>query len=549
MESFLPLPELLRIGIRNNQLLLESESAVGASASQLEELKDETYVQRLSRQNENAARLALLVTKSYISFLSEFSGEYGNSNSNNSNGEGEFCEEVLRHISSLQLGDFFASLDETTLKKRDNGDGGRAGSSASGEVSNENGHGENGTSSNSSNLIQKITLLGIELIAPARVSSPRDNHYEDQNEQQVTKQASSKQILGKLLHSVFSLDGDTPTTSYNDLFSEFNSSDQQEQQEGEPADDFEDKKFDYQHQLSKTFRSTDTTTLYSKLLESKSYPKSVCRFLADLIDPNNADPPFDSWEDVTRDLEQMVNYPQLFLHDPMAIICSTSTGAGIVPQTQQNQTPPVFGQVYHGRKEEIATLLGIAVQMEHGSGGGIGGTEEQGSTTKPSSGGSGSGGVEAVFISGKAGSGKSQLVHTIEDHLSCLGWIVTKAKFDRSTKQTSSRGIISSMFDKVIQALIKLKEGNNPCDVQYIERVSKSILDSIGKDGLSKLEVFLPSLPALFEDSNSSSGSRSVSPWKDVGDTIGNSILVFSLSKILEAVLEKDRYIMLCCDE
>lgn len=142
-------------------------------------------------------------------------------------------------------------------------------------------------------------------------------------------------------------------------------------------------------------------------------------------------------------------------------------------------------------------------------------------------------------------SGKSHLVQTVEDYLSCLGWIVTNAKFERSAEHTS-RGILSSMFDKVISDLVKMKNkegGNtNQSDVEYVQRVSKSILDRIGSDGLSRMVVFLPSIPLLFEDIGVR--SRSISPLKEAGEK-----LIFGLSTILEAVLESDRFILICADD
>ena len=97
-------------------------------------------------------------------------------------------------------------------------------------------------------------------------------------------------------------------------------------------------------------------TVFNILIGNHLLPKSICRFLASMIDigPNtkcfsplpNAKSglPFASFEDAILDLEQMIAQPQIFLHD--------------------SQFSPVeFGQKYYSRQEEVTTLMKLAIDI------------------------------------------------------------------------------------------------------------------------------------------------------------------------------------------
>jgi len=174
------------------------------------------------------------------------------------------------------------------------------------------------------------------------------------------------QTLGKLLFSVFSLN----------------------KQELPPPDafvaDFADPT--RQPKSSKKYSRASKTSLFSTLVETKAFPMPICRFLSDLIDigsQGRAHHPFTSFEDVVADLEQMIASPQIFLHD-------SYNPQGVMP------SPPNFGQVYHGRNEELATLMKVAVEMQLSS-------DDDNSDN-----------LESVFVSGTAGSGKSTLFRGIK---------------------------------------------------------------------------------------------------------------------------------------
>ena len=417
-------------------------------------LKDEATSAGGGRQPQamdNAVRLALLVTRSFVTFLSDALSKSSH-------------EDVLQLVSLLQLSDVFVKLGQNGSPEAAQNNGGA--------------------------LI--FTLHEMDII------SPKNQVREEQQQQHPTP----KQILGRLLYSIFSM-GQSPPS---DLFVAGTSiSPQPSNGAGGTGG--------ANRSSSKSFRSAETS-LFSELIEAKLFPVPACRLLSDLIDigpDGKADSPARSFEEVIQDLEQMMSQPQIFLHDPYY-------PQGVPP-------PPIFGQVFHGRKEEITTLLKTAVQIEN----------EDDESAKF--------GVESIFVSGIAGSGKSVLVHTVANHLDSRGWMVIKAKFERSTEH-ASRGIISAMFDSVISHLARKKEGGVPSDVEYVQRVSQAMSESIKHDGLSRLVPFLPSLPRLFDDIKCSS-----SPMEIEAAEIGNWKLIYSLTKLLEAVLEQDRFIMICCDD
>ena len=134
-------------------------------------------------------------------------------------------------------------------------------------------------------------------------------------------------------------------------------------------------------------------------------------------------------------------------------------------------------------------------------------------------------------------SGKSTLAQSISENLSSLsGWIVVKAKFERSIEH-ASRGIVSSMFNEIINHLVTLMRSGRPADVAYSQNVSTSIMDSIGIDTLSGLVDFLPSLPLLFDG------------IVGVNAESANWQLALALKNIIGAVLASGKYLMICCDD
>ena len=338
--------------------------------------------------------------------------------------------------------------------------------------------------------LQAITLYGIDIIFPTRMNGVQQQHL------QAVMDIPMK-ILGKLLYTVFSR-GESPPQSILLAASEKVSS----------LDGVMDLMLDTLGEGIYERPSTRTgckRSVFSQLVDSESFPLSISRLISDTIDQDSfGDHQFISFEDVIQELEQLLSQSSLLLHD------------NISPGTPR--PPVIFGQVPFGRDEEVAKIIKIAAQMKQ--------TSREANF-----------GVEAIFVKGIAGSGKSQLVRTASDYLSNLGWVLVKAKFERGAEH-NSRGIISSMFDGILSHLVEMKHKGSPSDVSKCERASKSILDSLCHDGVSILVDFLPSLRLLYPDVG-------YEEWKHAEDWQ----LIIGLVTIIEAVLESDQQIILCCDD
>mmetsp|Transcript_3889 Transcript_3889/g.8568 ORF Transcript_3889/g.8568 Transcript_3889/m.8568 type:complete len:1443 (+) Transcript_3889:166-4494(+) len=333
-------------------------------------------------------------------------------------------------------------------------------------------------------------VYGVDIIFPTRINDLQ--HQELQH-----SMATPMQILGKILYSLFCR-GDPPPFD----FSMGNNS-----QEMEGTDDADDDEYIDGRSSRTVRRPQKSESVLSQLVDKKVFPISISRLLSDLIDTGpegQADCPFYHFDDVTQELTQMMAQPSICLYD--------SHSSNGMPNS------PVFGQVYYGRDKEVAKIIEVAAKMRQSS-----------LEAKV--------GVEAVFVSGIAGSGKSQLVQTANDHLFKLGWTSAKAKFERGMEH-ASRGIISSMFDEIISHLVKMKEEGNPSEVASSKRASDAILENIGRDGLSALIDFLPSLPSLY-DKIDNDENKHIEDWQ----------LSYCISTIIESVIESDQRIILVCDD
>jgi len=350
---------------------------------------------------------------------------------------------------------------------------------------------------------KKIVIIDIDNIAQMRHSP-----LEHQQKRPVHLQATAMQILGRLLCSVFSQDQSPDyllTMSTDDSL--IVAASLIELSQGD----------DYMCDRISQRPRTEDVSVFSQLVDSKYFSLSICRLLSDMIDSadtrGGADTPFTSFQEVLQDLEQMISRPKIFLHDSY--------------YPYQEPQKPVFGRTYCGRKEEVGSLMKIADQMEQYSMEGSNDTDSRCSC------------LEAVFFSGIAGSGKSYLVQAAGEALQSSGWIITNAKFQRGMEYTSG-GIVSAMFDELVSSVVKMKEVGGPADVDYCERISKSISHSIGNEFFSWLFDFLPSLSLLFPNI---SGKDAEMP--------AACQLVYPLCKILEAILKSDpnRFFMIFCDD
>ncbi|KAL9181842.1 hypothetical protein ACHAXT_012185 [Thalassiosira profunda] len=326
-------------------------------------------------------------------------------------------------------------------------------------------------------------LLRMDALAPAR-AQPKQLQGTD---------ASEMQALGKLLYSVFAL-GQAPPDDLSDE---------------SPVSSAQGDNFADVFERSATRFCGSANAVFPRLVEDKQFPVTVCRLLSDLLDVES-NTRFASFEDVVQDLQEMISRPQIFLHD-----------------SDQQRPPPVFGhgQASYGRKEEVAILTGVTSRVEH-------------SLLLPAS---PMATVEAVFVSGMAGSGKSHLMHALEKNLPSSNWVVIKAKFERGLER-ASRQIVASMFDQLVSFLVKMKQSDNPLDVAYCQQAAAALVETIGYGRLSALVDFLPSLPLLF-------GGVLTNEATEMHAEDAQWCLIYSIAKIVEAVLSTGRLVMICCDD
>lgn len=284
MERILPLPKLLQSErTTRGVLLLQQEvtapSAIESSAHGIGKGKVDTDY---GYKKDERQKRQSMENKARVALL--LTRSFANVLS-----ETRADQDALQQLSELRLDDFFVYLDgpAPTAAK----DGART---------------------------QRSILLGAEIIAPASVNTP----HKDEGEQEQPLQEI--QILGKLLCSVFSLDQShpidlcVPSATYLHAV----------ETDSQPMNP------------SKSLRVADQSLL-SRLIETESFPMSVCRLLSDLLNvsPNGkADSPFESVEDVILDLEQMISQPLISCMTPKDCphpICSAKFCMGA-----RNRLPP-----------------------------------------------------------------------------------------------------------------------------------------------------------------------------------------------------------------
>mmetsp|Transcript_32513 Transcript_32513/g.78696 ORF Transcript_32513/g.78696 Transcript_32513/m.78696 type:complete len:1338 (-) Transcript_32513:142-4155(-) len=264
--------------------------------------------------------------------------------------------------------------------------------------------------------------------------------------------------------------------------------------------------WDGSRQNSKIRRGGEAgNSLFSTLLETRQYPVSVCRLLHDMLD-ERSDSYISSLDDAIQDLEQMSNSPDIYLYDQGHEFYSKNLR---------------FGQGYYGRMEELTTVIGISNQIQTTGDGG---------------------GIDAVFVSGAAGSGKSYFVQYVSTFLSSSrGWIVLRSKFKRSLEY-ESRVILASLFERLISDIAMMTIGGSHIDRDYSQRVSTAISEALDSVSLSYLAKFIPSIHTLIPGVDMKTS-------REIKAELSHWQLVFLLSKLLGCILNLDRNIMLCMDD
>lgn len=246
---------------------------------------------------------------------------------------------------------------------------------------------------------KKRVLLDLDIISPVSIETTHQKHTP------IFDETSLIRLLGCLLYSIFSKGAEPPSYFQSPSCVVESPQHSIDATNVSCGDEGEGRK-------SKSPPSADSTILL-QLLDSNTFPISICHLLSDMIDNGStgkASNPFKTVDEVIQDLEEMKAHPHLFLYD-RPNNCLTS------PVT------PVFGRQYHGRAKELTQLLEIPTRLEA-----IDASDSFQSQREQ---------VEAIFLSGRAGSGKSHLIKKCGDFLSAQGWIVVSEKFDRGLEHKS----------------------------------------------------------------------------------------------------------------
>ena len=349
---------------------------------------------------------------------------------------------------------------------------------------------------NAANRLEKVvwTLLGMEI------------HINDKRKEVGRDDCMSKllRFVAKLICKIF-----TPKSTYNqELESVFNKlltlNDQRPRiSNGDGLSNG--------HNNDRCKQRRKGQSLFSELVDCGDYPISVCRLLSDMIgtdDGGMTDSSYNtSLEEVMDDLEQMSSHPSLFLDNPRDGFFSS---------------PLHFDRGCYGRENEVDTILGVAIRLEESR------------VSQRSS----SGCIEAILISGKAGSGKSYLVQNVVTCLDSRGWITLQSKFGIGLEH-ESRDAVTCIFDKLVSTLIKMRDGDNDEDIQYSQKAVVSISDALDKDGLASLATLIPRIKELVNDSDGITNEENSDSGGGAESETSHSYwrLVLLLSSLLGAVL------------
>lgn len=244
-------------------------------------------------------------------------------------------------------------------------------------------------------------------------------------------------------------------------------------------------------------------SLFADLLETGLHSVSICRMLSDMIDigPDGmAESPYTTLKDVVHDLEQMVSQP---LDNP---------------KDDGSSFKLHFGSSLSGRTEHVTNILKATSRMQGGK------LKTQQSPDC----------VEAIFISGVGGIGKSFLLQSVGNYLKSQGWLVFGAKFEEGLEH-EARHVTMSAFDRLLSHLVRMRDGDED-DIKYSRQVTE-VVGALDSDDLSSLATFIPSIHELIDNIEIRCGNVD-------GTDSGNLYwrLVFLLSSLLGAVLSLGKW-------
>ena len=187
-----------------------------------------------------------------------------------------------------------------------------------------------------------------------------------------------------------------------------------------------------------------SNTTITESLSEKGVPESLCRIVADLINPNEHDgTPFESLSEIVEELKQILERPDVFFYDVNWLDFSS----GLI-----------------GRSEEMQRIHQVAASVQLDAGEFVN---------------------QLVLLNGFPGSGKSYLASNVQGELAESGWLYVHTKFDRFVQNPLLT--IASSFDEL---LTSFGDGD--------EEILNDLEAELSASAIATLSEWLPSLHELF---------------------------------------------------
>lgn len=182
-------------------------------------------------------------------------------------------------------------------------------------------------------------------------------------------------------------------------------------------------------------------------LSEKGVPESLCRIVADLINPSEHDgTPFESLSEIVEELKQILERPDVFFYDVNWLDFSS----GLI-----------------GRSEEMQRIHQVAASVQLNAGEFVN---------------------HLVLLNGFPGSGKSYLASNVQGELAESGWLYVHTKFDRFVQNPLLT--IASSFDELLTSLGDGDEENMA--------ILNDLEAELSASAIVTLSEWLPSLHELF---------------------------------------------------
>ena len=203
-------------------------------------------------------------------------------------------------------------------------------------------------------------------------------------------------------------------------------------------------------------------------------PASISLLVQNLIECHDEHRPENAYES----LDGAVKDLHLVLLDPCRFLfhCAPPAENGVVPLSFREHK-------LYGREKEMASITDAFCRVSGGK-------------------------IEAFFVGGFSGSGKSRLVNSLTARIDIAEGYVLTHKFDQLGKDNQLLDIISLFNDLCLLVVAKRTQ-------REIEQVSRNLADIFGRD-LSLLAKLLPNVRAFFP------GSRDLTNETGIGDQMNN---------------------------